>query len=154
MRMILTVLAALGLSLFAQAQDSKPAERYGIEPNLPDFPQASPKETLSSVLKALEQRRIGYLLAQLADPEYVDMRVKKIHGGKFDAMVEEVTAKLANDPGAVKKLRRFLDEGTWDIQDAMASARLKDVTERVYLRKVDGRWYFENQHKSAETKRE
>jgi hypothetical protein len=144
---IVLVLAVGSLSpITAQAPKSTlPTKRHGIELDLDKFPQATPKDTLASLLKAIELRKIDYLLAQLADPEYVDRRVKQVHAGKFDGMVEETTAKLANDPGAIKKLRRFLSDGVWDTQEAAASARLADAPERVHFRKIGDRWFFENQ---------
>src|SRR5262249_13863991 len=130
-----------------------PAARYGIEGDLERYPQASPKEALSSVLKAIDHRKIDYLLAQLSDPEFVDKRVQKVHGGKFEGLVEETAAKLANDPGEVKKLRRFIDGGRWKTKNNTATATLKDVPEHVYFRNIGGRWFLENQHRpKAETK--
>jgi hypothetical protein len=144
MRVSIVLVLAIG-SLSSLAQAPKSTKRYGIELDLDRFPQATPKDTLASLLKAIELRKIDYLLAQLADPEYVDRRVKQVHAGKFDGMVEETTAKLANDPGAIKKLRRFLSDGVWDTQEAAASARLADAPERVHFRKIGDRWFFENQ---------
>jgi hypothetical protein len=131
------------------AQDkAPPTRRYGVEPNLRAFPQATPKETLASVLQAIEQRRFDYLLAQLTDPPFVDDRVQRA-GGKFDEVVNETRTKLQENPKAVTELRRFLKEGEWEGGDGnTASASLKDVKDRrVYFRKVDARWYLENRLK-------
>jgi hypothetical protein len=142
--------------LLATVQDkaATPARRYGIEPDLETFPQKTPQEALGSVIRAIDDRRIDYLLAQLALPEYVDDRVKRVHGGRFEAMVEETTAKLNSDLGVVKKLRRFLNEGTWEVEGANASARLKDVPDRVFLRSIDGRWFFDNSRRAQPVSRE
>jgi hypothetical protein len=121
-------------------------KRYGIQADLKAYPQATPKEALASVLKAIDAKRIDYLLAQLADPDWVDKRVKG-NGGSFTEVVEETTAQLIGDPGPAKLLRRFLKDGTWNVGDTRASVRLKDVEERVYLHKVDGRWFLENRKK-------
>ena len=155
MRMALAVIMALGaLACPAQAAAGlERVKRYGVELDLDKYPQATPKDALASVLKAIEYRKIDYLLAHLADPKYVDHRVQQVHGGKFEGMVEEVTDKLSNDPGAVKKLHQFLDEGTWETQENTASVKFKEGTERVYLRKIDNRWFFENQGRAkAEAK--
>src|SRR5438876_7020446 len=48
--------------------------RHGVAPELKSFPQATPKEALASVLKAVEMKRFDYLLAQLAEPDWVDGR--------------------------------------------------------------------------------
>ena len=140
-------------ALAQQSKDAKPARRYGIEPNLESYPQATPKEALASVLQAIDQNRVNYLLAQLADPDFVDRRVKAL-GGKFEELVRETTAKLADDPGAVKELRRFLKEGDWEERSDTASAQVKDLKDRrVFFRKIGGRWFFENRQKAEEEAR-
>jgi hypothetical protein len=76
-----------------------------------------------------------------------------MYNGKFAAFVEEATAKLANDRASVKELRRFLMEGTWEVSDTGATAQLKDVpNRRVFMRKIDGRWYLESRQQPTETK--
>jgi hypothetical protein len=133
---------AVGLSVFAAGA----GERYGIAPDLKTYPQGSPKEALASVLKAAEPGRFDYLAAQLADPAWVDGRVQRLYGGRFEGQVEDTRARL--DPPTLKLLRRFLTEGAWGEGQGTASARLKDVPDsRVYLRRVGDRWYPE--HRSA-----
>jgi hypothetical protein len=142
------VLASLVLVLTAAATpaDDKPAARYGIAPDPKTYPQATAKEALASVLKAIDAKRFEYLVAQLADPAFVDDRVKRLYGGRFEQQVEDTRTRL--DPFAVKQLRRFLKDGTWEDGKDEASVRLKDVPERrVYLRRAGGRWYLE--HRSA-----
>jgi len=129
-------------------QTKQPPGRYGIEADLDDYPQAEPKVALESVLKAIDKKKIDYLLAQLSDPKWVDSWVQKVYGGKFEDMVKETTAKLASDPTEVEELRRFLREGTWDANESEARATLKDIPDRqVSLRKIEGLWYLENQKK-------
>lgn len=150
MRMALTLLIGFVVLVALdrlELQAAPAPKRYGIEADLETYPQSAPKETLASVLQAIDRKRIDYLLAQLADPEFVDMRVQKAYAGQFDDFVKESTAKLVSDPTAVKKLRRFLNEGEWDVEESAATGRLKDVRERVYLRKIEGRWYFEDRNK-------
>jgi hypothetical protein len=131
------------------------AKRYGVEPNLDDYPQSTPQEALASVLKAIDNNKIAYLLAHLADPKWVDERVQQIHGGKFEALVEETTSKLANDRSSVKELRRFLQEGKWEVTDNTASAQVKDIKNRqVYLRKQQGRWFLESRQQAQATAKE
>jgi hypothetical protein len=120
-------------------------QRYGIETNLEDYPQAAPKAALESVIKAIENKKIDYLLAQLADPTWVDNRVKTIHDGKFEGLVKETSDKLTKDPTAIKELRRILKEGEWKEEDTAASACLKDAKDAcVFLRKIEGRWFLED----------
>src|SRR6266852_2049926 len=90
----------IGVMAFAaqDGADKKAAKRFGIATDLKPFPQAEPKETLGSLLKAVDAKRVDYVLAQLADPEWVDRRVKETGGG-FAALVEECTARFADDPG-------------------------------------------------------
>ncbi|HXG09111.1 MAG TPA: hypothetical protein VNK04_04920 [Gemmataceae bacterium] len=130
-----------------EAGDAKPAQRYGIAADLKTYPQSTPKETLASVLKAIDAKRIDYLLAHLADPQFVDRRVAE-NGGRFDILLQEAKAKLLDDPGTAKQLRRFLNEGEWTIDANAASVRLKDVSDhQVFLRQLGGRWFMENRRK-------
>ena len=143
----------LGLFLATGTQEARAAKRYGIEANLDSFPQATPKEALASVIQAIENKRIDYLLAQLTEPDFVDQRVKEVYGGDFDELVKETTTKLNDNPGTLKELRRFLKEGDWENADTTATAKLKDVKDRqVFMKKVDKRWYLENRQK-AETEK-
>jgi len=129
-------------------QAKLPPARYGIEADLDNYPQAEAKTALASVLKAIDKKRIDYLLAQLSDPQWVDNRVQKVHGGKFEELVKEATGKLASDPTEVEELRRYLREGTWNEGDSEAQVTLKDIPDhQVLLRKIEGRWYLENQKK-------
>src|SRR6516162_3002673 len=119
------------------AQQAKlPPARYGIEADLDNYPQAEAKTALASVLKAIDNKKINYLLAQLSDPQWVDNRVQKVHNGNFDDMVKETTQLLATDPTAVDELRRFLREGTWGGDEMEAHVSLKDVPDhKVFFRK-------------------
>jgi hypothetical protein len=122
------------------------AARYGIAPDLKTYPQATAKEALTSVLKAVEAKRFDYLVAQLADPDFVDDRVKRLYGGKFEQQVGDTRTRL--DPRAVEMLKQFLKDGEWTEEKSRATVRLKDVPDQcVYLRQLDGRWYLENRIK-------
>ena len=159
MRWALTFLIGVGLLGHLHAQEpkkeTKSTTRYGIQPNVELYPQATPKEALESAIKAIDSSRLPYLLAQLADPQWVDRRVAQLHGGSFDALVEETTQKLNHDRTSLKELRRFLSEGTWDVGNTTASAQLKDVpNHRVYLRKVGDRWYLESRQQPQPAERE
>jgi len=154
MRFAVAVLLGLVTTAGAPGQDkdAKVAPRFGIQADMERFPQGEPKEALASVLKAVQAKKYDYLLAHLADPAFVDMRVK-LYGGNFDELVKETAAKFAQDPTAVKELGRFLKEGQWEVADASASAQLKDVKDRrVFLRKADGRWFLENKQKPTAEK--
>jgi hypothetical protein len=146
MRFVVAVLAGLGCLAGAAAGEkvTEPAKRYGVEADLKTYPQGTPQETLASVLKAVEDKRVNYLVAQLANPKFVDQRLKET-GGRFDDLVQGARAKLVDDPGPAKLLRRFLKEGDWQVSDDAASVRLKDVRDRgAYFRRENGRWFLEN----------
>ena len=145
---VLGIWGLIGVSVAWAQQAKQPPARYGIEADLDNYPQAEPKAALASVLKAIDQKKIDYLLAQLSDPQWVDERVQKVHGGRFEELVKETAAKLASDPTEVEELRRFLREGTWTENDSEVQVSLKDVPDRqVFLRKIGSRWYLENQKK-------
>jgi hypothetical protein len=142
----LLVLMAAVVSGAPQAKP--PPVRYGIEADLDNYPQADPKSALASVLKAIDNKKIDYLLAQLSDPQWVDDRVKTGHGGKLEGLVKETTGLLANDPTAVAELRRFLREGNWGGDDTEARVTLKDLPDKqVILRNIGGYWYLKNDRK-------
>jgi hypothetical protein len=140
------VLAGLGI---ANGQDVQPLpSRYGVFLDARLYPQSTPTATLTSILGALDRGRIDYVLAHLTEPAFVDDRVARVYRGDFDALVGEATLKLADEPSVIQLLRRFTREGDWQENDAMASARLKDIPDRqVRLRKIGPRWYLENRQK-------
>lgn len=143
---LLALLAAVPALAQGQRLDDVPP-RYGIPFDNNNYPQATPKETLASVIKAMERRRINYVLAHLADPDYVEERVKKA-GGDFELVVREATAKLNDKPDTIKELTRYLKEGEWEANENQASAQLKDLRDRkVFLRKSGARWFLENRQK-------
>jgi hypothetical protein len=150
MRIVLAALVVLGSSA-ALAADP-PAKRFGVEPDLKTFAQATPKEALASVLKAVDLKRADYVVAHLADPEFVDRRVKETG---YDEMLAETTAKLVNDPGAAKQLRAFLEKGAWDEKGDDASVSLPEGTGRtVSFRKAGGRWFLKQSYKKSAAKAE
>ena len=137
--------AALLLLAIGPAFGNSPSSRHGIVPDFKSFPQASPKEALGSVLKAAELKRVDYLLAQLADPDETDARAAVLDGG-FKEAVKDAGEKL--DAAALKKLKRFLQEGEFETLETRAVVRLKDAPGRVVrLRKIGVRWYLLNPSK-------
>jgi hypothetical protein len=136
----------LGLLVPANLGAAEPDKRYDIAADLAVFPQAKAQETLTSVLKAIEMKRFDYLVAQLADPAFVDDRVKRLFGGKFEEQVEDTRARL--DPGTVKYFQRLLKEGEWTAADDQASVRNKESKDRVVsFRKIGTRWFLEHRSK-------
>jgi hypothetical protein len=139
--MLLGMLAVL--SAAASGQDKAASGiRYGIAPDLTTYPQNTAKETLASVLKAIDSKRVDYLVAQLADPTFVDDHVKRLHGGRFEEQVEDTRARL--DSLTVKLLQRFLKDGQWEENKDGVTVRLKDNERCLYFKKVKDRWFMEH----------
>ena len=155
----LACLAMVLWPLALPAQDEagpKLAKRYGYshEPTL--FPQKTPQEAMQSIVKALDAKKIDFLLAQLADPKFVDDRVteyKAFQKGSdeakvvlaFERLVCETALHFQEDPLLVKELRQYLKDADWEIQEATAIGTLKTASpRRVFLRKQEERWFLEN----------
>ena len=98
--------------------------RFGVALDLKAYPQATPKECLASILKAVEQKRFDYLAAQLGDPAFIDDRVKRVYGGRFDQQVEDTSTRF--DPAAVKLLQHLLKDGVWTTDMNSANVHLKE----------------------------
>lgn len=140
------VVLVFGLASAVGLLSAENGARYGVAPDLATYPQDSPKATLASVLKAADAGKFDYLSAQLADPSFIDARVKELFGGDFTEQVNDARARL--DSSALKELRRFLSDGEWKIDAAEASVHLKDVSDRaVAFRHIDGRWFLEHSSK-------
>jgi hypothetical protein len=71
-----TVFLTLTTALCAQAPP-EPQTRYGMKARLKQYPQETPKDTLKSVLTAIEGQDFSYLVAHLLDPKFVDDAVKE-----------------------------------------------------------------------------
>lgn len=143
--MSLRILLLSSLLTCAARSADAPMTRHGVQPDLKSFAQATPKETLASVVKALDLKRYDYLLAQLADPDWVDTRVESLAGGFKDVVAE---AKGKFDASAAKQLKRFLDEGEIETLDTSAVVKLKEGGERVVrLRKINKRWYLQHSNR-------
>jgi hypothetical protein len=149
MRVVLVIAVLLWVS-GVEAQEKKPPKRYLISANLEAFPQDTPKKALDSVIKAILDRKVDYLLAHLADPKFVDLRVQ-LYDKNFDALVKDTTDYLNNDPTILKEMKLFAKKGEWDVKDDRASASLEEKkSRRMFFRKIEGRWFLENeQQKSA-----
>lgn len=137
-------LAIIGMLGLAQ---SKLDKRYGIEAETDAFSQKTPQKALESILKAVQLKKVDYVVAHLADPSWVDSRVQEVHGGNFADMVKETSAQLADNPDTVKMFRRFLKEGEWD--EKSGTVKLKDVKDGLYFKKVEERWFLENRKKAG-----
>jgi hypothetical protein len=139
MRPLPVLLVAILLVVPAAGQGG--TKRHGIAADTKKYPQATAKEALASIIKAIKANDYDYLTAQLSDPDFVDDRVKRIYGGKFAEQVEDVRAALG--PAALKQLERFLTAGKWSEEKTEAMVELEGVRGRcVRLVKKDGRWFL------------
>jgi hypothetical protein len=139
--------ASLFLGLASVLGQNKPAEgtRYGVALDLKNYPQNSAKDALASVLKTVEGKKFDYLVAQLADPSFVDDRVHRLYGGRIEEQVDDTRTRF--DPSAVKLLQRFQKDGTWQAEKDGAVVQLKGEERRLSFKKVADRWFMENKSK-------
>ncbi len=149
MRWSMACLFTLLLVAAGLAQVLRLDTRYNIGVDRPNYAQDTPKATLAAVIKAIETKKYDYLMAHLVDPAFVDPRVKKDHAGKFEALVKETGDKLHEDPDVLKVLRRFVKDGEWETAEDSASVQLKDVSDRVYFKKKEDRWFMENRREAS-----
>ena len=151
------VLVCLCSASAAQEKKLKPGHRFGFDVDEMTFPQKSPTEAMASIAKALDRKRVDYLLAQLADPTYVDYwvdeyKVEFTQGKEeskrflaFDRLTRETVAYFENDPLIVKDLRTFAKEAKWSEEEGLAVGVVESIPARkVFLKKVGDRWYLEN----------
>jgi hypothetical protein len=148
-------LAAAG----AQQPADSLATRYGYEVVPSKYPQKTPEEALRSIVQAIEGKRIDYLMAQLADPVFVDKKVaeyrSQLTGAEqartvlaFDRLVKETAKYFQDDPILAQELKRFAMEGEWKMDQAGAVCTTKAIPARqIFMRKVQNRWFLENKQK-------
>jgi hypothetical protein len=159
MRMVVTTMALLLLCASSQGQDEKKKAppRFGFELDEVVYPQQSPAAAMKSVVTAFDRKRVDYLLAQIADPAYVDFWVDRYkvdfpkgkEEGKrllaFDRLVRETNDYFQNDPLLVKELRIFAKEAKWaDEGDVSVGTTEKIPARKVFFRKIGDRWFLEN----------
>src|SRR5437016_5908618 len=121
--LLLTLATALGTQT---AEKTKAPSRYGFDLDAKNYPQQTPKEALGSVLKAIGEYQIGYLLAHLTDPAFVDQRVE-MNAAKMDSkwsdrekeavafnqLVQTTSQAFKKDPSKLAELRRFAKDAEW-----------------------------------------
>ena len=144
------------LTLSAQDDPAKLTKRYGYSVEAVLYPQKTPQDAIKSIVKALDAKKIDYLLAHLADPKFVDDRVAEYaalqKGGAeartilaFERLARETVLHFQEDPVLVKELRLYVKDADWDEKDNTATGTLKTASpRRVYFRKVEERWFLEN----------
>ncbi|MFL5339623.1 MAG: hypothetical protein ACJ8F7_05585 [Gemmataceae bacterium] len=148
MRGLLSGLLCVCLVSVAATQEKKagpPPVRFGIAPDLETYPQGTAKQTLLSIAKALDRKRVEYVLAHLTDPSFVDEKVDSV-GGKFDVLVQQTADHLNEDPKKTQLFRKFLTQGEVTESGTTAKVTHKDAPGRqVTLRQIEGRWFIQNE---------
>ena len=155
----IAVLVFVFLCSAAPAQDDKKKEprRFGFDVDQETFPQKTPKDAMESIAKALDGKKVAYLLAHMVDKSYVDYWVDRYKDdftqgkeeGKrllaFDRLVRERTEYLQNDPLIARDLRIFAREAKWEVMEDLAVGTTEKVPARkVFLRKMGERWFLDN----------
>ncbi len=83
---ILPVALIIGSQASAQPNaEEKP--RYGIAANTDLYPQTTPKATLESAIKLLENKRYDYFVAQILDPGVLEAKIRD-RAERLEAVVE------------------------------------------------------------------
>jgi|SRR6516162_7689476 hypothetical protein len=156
MRICRCLIPILLLASLATGQEPSKSKRFEIGQDLERYPQNTPQLAMKSIARALLERKLDYLLAHLAEPAFVDAKVKdyaKQYKGPakaveivaFHDVVNEFADHLRRDPTIVDELYRFAKEGKWEIKENMASASLPDVASRqVNFIAVKKQWYLQN----------
>jgi hypothetical protein len=153
------VLGLIGAGSATLAQDAqKKDRRFGYDVDEVTFAQKTPAETMASITKALDRKRVDYLLAQMADPNYVDYWVERYKADfsdkkevarrlrAFDRLVRETTDYFNNDPLIVRELRVFAKGAKWEEKDDVAIGTVDSVPGRkVFLKKIGERWFLKNE---------
>jgi hypothetical protein len=67
--------------------------RFGFPYREKNFPQATPKQTLESVVQAIERADIAYLVSNLMDPTFVDARLAE-RGRQLEPVIEAELIQL------------------------------------------------------------
>jgi hypothetical protein len=146
----------LFVSALQEGAPDKLALRYTYEVNEDSYPQKTPADTLKSAVKAIKANRFDYLMAQLADPPFVDKKVadyKAQYKGDakartvlaFERLVKETTQHFQDDPLLLQELQQYAKDAEWKMEEQTAVATLKTIPgQSVHMHKVGSRWFLEN----------
>ena len=101
-----------------QGQDKdkdKVIKRFNIIADLTKYPQDTPEKALGSVVNALGNREVDYLLAHLAEPKFIDFRVATLAKEIAAKVNDENKLLLAFDRLLKETQEHFTDDPTRDI---------------------------------------
>ena len=143
--LLITLVGAVG-SLANEATPSeatsgeKIERRYGVEADLPHYPQSDPQQTIRSVIKATAKGNIEYMLAHLVSPTQVD---EKLGGSQqaFEKLAVKPSPKKAKI--LIDSMKRQLSDGTWTIRRNLAWAKVDGMPD-LSLEKIGNRWFMHN----------
>lgn len=131
--------------VLAQDEPKPIPPRFDVTGLPQNYPQDTPKQTLESVVRAIEKQRFDYLAAHLIDPAFVDAQMNE-NSLSFDAVVVAVRRSLQDDPADLKQLRVLAIGGQIDTQGERAIVTHEQVPGRkVFLVRNGDRWFIENQ---------
>lgn len=115
-------------------------ERYRIVVSDDVYPQATPRETVGSIIDALENSNARYVLAHLVSPSQVDER---LHGDARALEKLVVGMTPAKSHHLLDQLDLHLAEGKWTTRGRRASSRVHGVPD-LTLEKIGQRWFMHN----------
>lgn len=153
---LLILLLAGSATVWGQVQEADPFTRYKVPLDLRRYPQSAPEKALASVVQTINEGNFDYLMAQLADPDYVDGRVAEYKKGltgpdeardlvAFDKLAKEVRRHFQQDPTLAQELRRLAKEGKVDFPNKTAFIHLPNITSHgAMFKSIKGRWYLQN----------
>lgn len=124
----------------AQADDNGPNRRYGIPLDATHFPQVGPQQAVRSIVKALDDKQVAYMLAHLISPEDVDAKLngevaalRRLAGKATGESTLQLRAALVD----------HLEHGRWIIKGSRALSEVNNRAD-LTLERVDLRWYLHN----------
>ncbi|MGF1582867.1 MAG: hypothetical protein ACFCD0_26400 [Gemmataceae bacterium] len=101
---LVVVNSALGQGLVKIGEAQK---RFNVELDLRKFPQDEPAKALQSIAVALNSGQLKYMMAHLADPQFVDQRVAKLAENYRAKQFPGISPEL--DPDLAKKIVAYED---------------------------------------------
>ena len=143
---VVFLLFVIAPSAFGQAEPGEVPPRFGVTAIPRNYPQSTPKEAVTSMIRALDRKRYDYLAAHLMDPAFVNAQVNE-NGMEFAEIVAAVKRSIEEDPESVKQLRKLARDGDIDAQPNAATVTHASVADRkIYLQLIDQRWFIENRY--------
>ena len=139
--MFLAVAAiALWISSAVVAEEANPNLRYGIPVDRTRFSQDGPQQTVRSIVRALNDGKVAYMLAHLIAPDDVDAKLKLDR-----AALRQLAGKAT--PESTGELRDalldHLEQGRWIIKGGRALSEVQGRAD-LTLERIGGRWYMHN----------